>query len=326
MTKSTRSSTDTSSSGLAPTAITSADLPGAIVPTSSARSSSLAALTVAALIASHERIPASTRKVNSRAFCPCGPTPMSVPNAIVTPALWERARASLILTPTIIAFSLCAVVNTPSSCAISKTVTPAMIVGTWKAPLAMNSSSERASRKLPCSIESTPASSAALMPAAPCACAAMRRFDDRADFVVGELLVESGLDVGEHATGCHELDRVRTMADLAAHGAATFVDAVANSRGRLHAGANVVAIAVDLGVTACGRENGADAKNPRSRNLLLGNGGPQRENNVRVTDGADVAHGRETGGQCDCRVVRRIETDLGIGIFDPAQSGFSVEL
>src|ERR1700719_3285006 len=45
------------------------------------------------------------------------------------------------------AFSICAVVNRPSPCAISKTVTPAMIVGTWKAPLAMNSSSERASRK-----------------------------------------------------------------------------------------------------------------------------------------------------------------------------------
>ena len=58
---------------------------------------------------------------------------------------------------------------------------------------------------------------------------AMGRFDDRADFVVGELLVESSLDVGEHAAGCHELDRVRTMANLAAHRAATFVHAVANS-------------------------------------------------------------------------------------------------
>src|ERR1700746_836750 len=132
---------------------------------------------------------------------------------------------------------------------------------------------------------------------------AMGRFDDRADFVVGELLVESGLDVGEHAAGCHELDRVRTMADLASHRAATFLDPVANSQRRLHAGANVVAIAVDLGVTAWGRENGADAKNARSRNLRLGNGGPQCENNVRVTDRADVAHGSDTGGQGDCRVV-----------------------
>src|ERR1700720_3585464 len=73
-----RWSTDTSSSGLESTAITSADLPDAIVPTSSETSSSLAALTVAALIASRERIPASTMKPNSRAFCPWGPTPMSV--------------------------------------------------------------------------------------------------------------------------------------------------------------------------------------------------------------------------------------------------------
>jgi hypothetical protein len=48
----------------------------------------------------------------------------------------------LIFTPTIIAFSICPVVNRPSLRAISKTVTPAMIVGTWKAPLAMNSPSE----------------------------------------------------------------------------------------------------------------------------------------------------------------------------------------
>src|SRR5271166_614024 len=98
---------------------------------------------------------------------------------------------------------------------------------------------------------------------------AMGRFDDRADFVVGELLVESGLDVGEHAAGCHELDRVRAVADLAAHGAATFVHAVANSRRPLDASANVVAIAIRLAMTASRRENGADAKNARSRDLPL---------------------------------------------------------
>jgi hypothetical protein len=59
---------------------------------------------------------------------------------------------------------------------------------------------------------------------------AMGRFGDRADLVVSKLLVESGLDVGEHAAGRHELDRVRAVADLAAHRAATFVHTVANSR------------------------------------------------------------------------------------------------
>src|SRR5271165_881144 len=95
---------------------------------------------------------------------------------------------------------------------------------------------------------------------------AMGGFDDRADFVVGELLVESSLDVGEHPADCHELDRVRAMADLAAHRAATFVHAVANSRPRLHASANVVAKTIDLALTAGGRQNGSDAKNPPSRN------------------------------------------------------------
>src|SRR5271163_3262401 len=60
MTKVTRFSTDTSSSGLESKAITSADLPDAIVPTSSERSSSLAALTVAALMPSREAIKAAT--------------------------------------------------------------------------------------------------------------------------------------------------------------------------------------------------------------------------------------------------------------------------
>src|SRR5215472_7930534 len=79
-------------------------------------------------------------------------------------------------------------------------------------------------------------------------------------------------------------------------------------------------------MTASGRENGADAKNARSRNLPFGNGGPQCENNLGITGGAHVAHSSETGRQRDCRVVSRVETDLGIRIFDRAQSVFSVEL
>src|SRR5580704_17480106 len=133
----------------------------------------------------------------------------------------------------------------------------------------------------------------------------MGRFDDRADFVVGELLVETSPDVGEHAAGCHELDRVRAIADLAAHGAATFVYAVANSRCGLHASANVVAKAIDLAMTPGGRENGADAKNPRSRNLPLGDRGPQCENNIGIAR-THVAHRRETSAQRDCRVVSRV--------------------
>ena len=43
-----------------------------------------------------------------------------------------RARASLIFTPTIVAFSICAGVNTPSPSTISNAVTPAIIVGNEK--------------------------------------------------------------------------------------------------------------------------------------------------------------------------------------------------
>ena len=59
--------------------------------------------------------------------------------------------------------------------------------------------------------------------------------------------------------------------------------------------------------------------------LPLGNGGPQCENDIGIT-GAHVSRGSETGGQRDCRVVSRIESDLGIGIFDRTQSVSLVEL
>jgi hypothetical protein len=78
-------------------------------------------------------------------------------------------------------------------------------------------------------------------------------------------------------------------------------------------------------VTSSGRENGADAKNARSGNLPLGDGGSQRENNIGIT-GAHIAHSRETSAQRDCRVVSRVESGLGIGIFDRPQSVSSVEL
>src|SRR6516164_5352564 len=102
------------------------------------------------------------------------------------------------------------------------------------------------------------------------------------------------------------------MADLAAHRAATFVHAVANSRCRLHASANVVAIPIGLAMTAGGRKNGTDAKDTRPRNLPFRNGGPQCENNLGITGRTHVAHGSETGAQRDCRIVSRIEPDLGI--------------
>jgi len=47
---------------------------------------------------------------------------------------------------------------------------------------------------------------------------AMGRFDDRADFVLGELLVESSL-------------MLESTPPVPAHRPVTFVDAVANSRG-----------------------------------------------------------------------------------------------
>ena len=66
------------------------------------------------------------------------------------------------------------------------------------------------------------------------------------------------------------------------------------------------------------RKNGADAKNARSRNVSFGNGSPQCENNLGITGGAHVAHGSETGAKRDCRIVSRIETDLGIRILNLA--------
>jgi hypothetical protein len=54
--------------------------------------------------------------------------------------------------------------------------------------------------------------------------------------------------------------------------------------------------------------------------LPFGNGSSQCKNNLGITGRTHVAYSSETGAQRDCRVVRRIEGDLGIGIFDRAQS------
>ena len=65
---------------------------------------------------------------------------MSVPNAIVAPALCERARASLIFTPTIIAFSICAGVNDAPAQAMGRfddRADFALSVNCWSSPALM---------------------------------------------------------------------------------------------------------------------------------------------------------------------------------------------
>src|SRR5579875_3259500 len=68
-------------------AITSAYLPAPTLPKSCECLSSAAACVVAAWIAYIGGMPACTMYTNSCAFSPCGYTPASVPNAILTPAL-----------------------------------------------------------------------------------------------------------------------------------------------------------------------------------------------------------------------------------------------
>ena len=75
-----------SASGSPSTAMRSASLPVSTVPTSFSISSSSAVVTVADRIASIGGMPPATIRANSLALSPCGPTPQSVPKAILTPA------------------------------------------------------------------------------------------------------------------------------------------------------------------------------------------------------------------------------------------------
>src|SRR5579875_1507256 len=171
ITKSTFFIRPMSSSGLPGTAITSAYLPALTLPKSCVCLSSAAACVVAAWIAYIGGMPACTMYTNSCAFSPCGYTPASVPNAILTPALYALPAVARIFGPTSSALRATCGGYQPSF-AFSITNSPAMIVGTYQVPCAFISLMSWSSMNVPCSIESTPPSTARRIASAPCACAA----------------------------------------------------------------------------------------------------------------------------------------------------------
>ena len=57
----------------------------------------------------------------------------------------------------------------------------------------------------------------------------VRRLDDGADFLIGELLVDAGAQVGEYAAGGDELYGIRALRDLSPYRSTARVSAVADA-------------------------------------------------------------------------------------------------
>src|SRR6266516_3281295 len=101
-------------------------------------------------------------------------TPASVPSAIFTPP--SSAILNELCIRGAIASALAAIGGgKPPAVASDSTVNPANNVGTSHVPFCFIRATASASRIDPCSIDVTPARTAALIPAVPCACAATRR-------------------------------------------------------------------------------------------------------------------------------------------------------
>src|SRR5881409_3438678 len=101
-------------------------------------------------------------------------TPASVPSAIFTPP--SSAILNELCIRGAIASALAAIGGgRRPAVASDSTVNPASSVGTSQVPCCFISVTASASRIDPCSIDVTPARTAALIPAVPCACAATRR-------------------------------------------------------------------------------------------------------------------------------------------------------
>jgi hypothetical protein len=153
----------------------------------------------------------------------------------------------------------------------------AIRVGTSTVPRCFISWMVAALAKVPCSIESTPALTAAAMPASAWAWAATLRpsewavVDDRPHLLVGEGLAEALVALAEHAAGGVELDDVGAelgrLADL--------------GRALVGAGAGIVAVerlgdlgpeARDVAMAADGRERLAGGEHARAGDQPLGDG------------------------------------------------------
>src|SRR6476659_10150491 len=97
-----------------------------------------------------------------------------------------------------------------------------MRVGSRYTPFCFISCKVGTVRKLPCSIESTPASTASFAARSPCACAATLRRQacashDRLEFFGRELRHVDRIGFGKHAAGGADLDPVGAVLHLFAH-------------------------------------------------------------------------------------------------------------
>ena len=216
-----------SSVGSPGTAMMSARKPGTNRPRSSALWTRSALVTVDATMASTGRMPRCTSAHSSFQFCPCGMAGASVPVAIFAPASIRRAIVFLAIGKTSAAFAC-------SSGAAFDTSMPSerYDVGTMNVPRSSASSCVSSLMSDACSMQSMPASIAALIPWSPCACAATRMpapmgfVDDRPQLLVGVVLRTRGAGERHHAARRAHLDLRGAVLDLVAHRPADLADPV----------------------------------------------------------------------------------------------------
>ena len=146
----------------------------------------------------------------------------------------------------------------------------------------------------------------------------VRSLDDGFQLLFGELLLETGRRVRQHAAGGRDLDEVGAFLDLLAHGAPAIIGAVADGRTG-EGGHDAGRIAVDVAVTAGDGNRRTGCAQARAGHGAARNGIAQAEDGI--IRAADILHGREAGFQRLQRKGRAVEGDVHIRILeflDPA--------
>ena len=142
---------------------------------------------------------------------------------------------------------------------------------------------------------------------------AMRRPDNGTQFLVRELLAQTRRRVRQHAAGGRDLDDVGPGPHLGTHRPHAIVDARAHALGRQQVH-DVLAVAVDVAVTAMDGHRRAGRDDARSRNVAAADGVAQGKD--RLVRPAQIGHGGEAGHQGAAGVARTDHRLFGIGLGD----------
>ena len=227
---------------------------------------------------------------NSRALMPCRETAESVPKPMVTPLL----SASLNMRATdSLAWRALTWMAGGNDATLGITLSSARSVGMSTTCFAFMSARVSGSRKLPCSIESTPAAMAALAAVSPWQCVAT--FLPRRCASSTMAWSSSGVSCGVSTASASErtLDDVGAVLHLVAHGGAALVGAVADAFGHAGRAHDVEGKGIAVGVTTGGADGVIGREDARPHGDARADGVAQAD--VQVLARAEVTDGGEAG-------------------------------